>query len=202
MSLEAYAATLPRQARTANEDAFWIRSRSAEGSPPFLAIADGAGAAEGVARRVLRGFERWTVETPAEEIATFAPWSRFVQTTDLGMAGGGREATFAALAFLEDRIVGVVVGDSRIVLWRRDGDLDLVSEGAPKWRLGSGVAQPWPIHLPFERGDVAMLLTDGSWTPLARGRLRSTVARSVVEAFPELPERLLREASRGGRGDP
>jgi serine/threonine protein phosphatase PrpC len=201
MPVEAFAATLPQQGRTTNEDAFLIRGHSVESAaPPFVAIADGAGAAEAAAKRALRDFERLTLSAEAEHFAAFTHWVRWLRSIDAAMTAGP-EATFAAVAVLEERLVGAAVGDSRVYVWRRDGDLQLLTEGVPKHRIGSGCVQPHPLHVPFERGDLLLLLTDGAWAPLSISRLRSIVARSILKPLADLPETILTESSRGGRGD-
>jgi serine/threonine protein phosphatase PrpC len=97
--------------------------------------------------------------------------------------------------------VGAAVGDSRAYLWTRDGDLRILTEDASKRRLGSGQIQPFPIHAPFDRGDILLLLSDGAWTPLSLGRLRETIAAAALGPLAELPEAILREAGRTGVAD-
>lgn len=193
---EAFAATLPQDGRTANEDAFLVH-----GGPPFVvALADGAGQAEQAARRALRQFERLLGTAQDGEIATFPAWARWLRGLDAGMAGGA-QSTLVALAMLGGRVLGAAVGDSRAYLWTRDGELALLTEGAAKQRLGSGAVEPFPIHVPFGRGDTLLLLSDGAWTPLALPRLRSLVASFALGRLAELPEAILREAARAGRAD-
>jgi serine/threonine protein phosphatase PrpC len=202
MPLEAVAATLSQEGRSANEDAFAIRA----GDPPWIAIADGAGNAEQAAKRVLRGFEQMAVEARADPsgaglgLAAWPTWDRGLRALDAGSAGGS-ESTFAGVALVDERLVGAVVGDSRVYVWRRDGALEWVSAGAGKHRLGSGGAQPFPLHLGFERGDLVLLLTDGAWSPMSTSHLQVTIARSALSPLAEVADRILALASRGGRGD-
>ena len=114
---------------------------------------------------------------------------------------GGAQTTLIALAVGEGRVLGAAAGDSRVYLWNRRGEMRIVNEGTAKARLGSGAAAPVPIHLPFERGDTLLLMSDGAWSPLSLARLTSIVAKGALAPLAELPEAILREAGRAGRGD-
>ncbi len=70
MKLECYGATRPQEGRTANEDAFLIVR---EGTA-VAAVCDGAGAAEQVAKRVLRLFELWVREATLGQILAPKTW--------------------------------------------------------------------------------------------------------------------------------
>ena len=196
---EAFGSSLPQEGRPpgGNEDAFWIRP----GEPSVIALADGAGAAQQAARKALRQFEQLVSAASASDIESFPAWSTWLRALDLGMSGGPSQSTFVALAVLGDRLVGAAAGDSRAYLWTREGELRVLTDGASKLRLGSGHIAPFPIHAPFARGDIVLLLTDGAWTPLTLDGLRTCVARVALGPLAELPEAVLREASRRGTGD-
>lgn len=49
--------------------------------------------------------------------------------------------------------------------------------------------------------DGLLLLSDGSWTPFSLSRLQGVVAKVALAPLAELPEAILREASRAGRAD-
>lgn len=199
MAADALAATLPQEGRSTNEDAFLVRP----GPPLVVALADGAGNAEQAARRVLRGLERMVAATTSDELRSFATWAGWFRGLDAALAGGA-ESTLVAVAVLEDRVLGACAGDSRAYLWDSEGELRILAETAgagSKARLGSGRVEPVPIHARFARGEVLILASDGAWTPLPLPRLRDTIARVALGRFAELPEAILREASRSGRGD-
>jgi len=192
----AFAATLRQDGRASNEDAFLIHP----GPPLVVALADGAGNAEQAARQALRLLERMLGAAGEEELRVFATWASWFRSIDAAMSGGA-QTTLVALSVGEGRVLGAAAGDSRVYLWTRQGEMRIVNEGAPKQRLGSGAVAPVPIHLPFERGDTLLLMTDGAWTPLPLARLAGIVARHALAPLAELPEAILKEASRTGRAD-
>jgi serine/threonine protein phosphatase PrpC len=196
---EAFGSSLPQEGRPpgVNEDAFWIRPAE----PTIIALADGAGAAQQAARKALRQFEQLVAAGRPTDIELFPAWSSWLRALDLGMSGGPSQSTFVAVAVLGDRLVGAAAGDSRAYLWTRDGELRLLTDGASKTRLGSRRIVPFPIHSAFGRGDIVLLLTDGAWTPLTMDGLRACVARAALLPLAELPEVVLREASRRGIAD-
>lgn len=195
--VECFIASRPQEGRSANEDAFLV---APQGDPPWLAVCDGAGHALQAGRRVLRFFERLIAEADTEAVALFPTWARWAKTLDSALLGG-TQSTFLAVSVLDGRIVGVCVGDTRAYLWTRDGELRILTEGAAKYRLGSGQAEPFPIHAPLERGDVVLLLTDGAWTPLSLHGLQRLVAGAALGGFADLPARILDAAGRIGRAD-
>jgi serine/threonine protein phosphatase PrpC len=193
---EAFGASLPQHGRSTSEDAFLVHA-----GPPFVvALADGAGPAELVAGRLLRHFAQLIDAADESEVATFAAWSGWLRALDGDMLQGA-QSTLVALAVLDGRILGAAVGDSRACLWTREGELRVLTEGADSRRLGSRAVEPLPIHLPFFRGDILLLLSDGAWAPLPLARLRSTVARFALADLGQLPGAILTEASITGRPD-
>ncbi len=196
-AVACFAASRPQEGRSTNEDAFLLAPRA---DPPWVAICDGAGHAQQAARRVLRLFERLVAEADAQAVAIFPTWARWAKTLDSALLGG-TQSTFLAIAILDRRVVGVCVGDSRAYLWTRNGALRILTDGASKLRLGSGQADPFPIHAPLARGDVVLLLTDGAWTPLSLHGLQRLVAGAALGGFPDLPARILEAAGRNGRAD-
>ena len=194
--LEALAGSLRQDGRTRNEDAFLVR----KGPPLVVALADGAGNAEQAARHALRLLERSLDAASEEDLRSFPNWSGWFRAIDAAMLGGA-QTTLIALAVGEGRVLGAAAGDSRVYLWTRQGELSILNEAAAKFRVGSGSVVPFPIHVPFERGDALLLLSDGAWTPLSLSRLQGIVARVALAPLAELPQVVLREASRSGRAD-
>ena len=192
----AFAATLRQDGRAANEDAFLIHP----GPPLVVALADGAGNAEQAARQALRMLERFVGAAGADELRVFATWAGWFRAIDAAMRGGA-QTTLIALSVGDGRVLGAAAGDSRVCLWNRQGELRILNEGAAKQRLGSGAAAPAPIHVPFARGETLLLMSDGAWTPLPLARLAGIVAKGALSPLAELPEAILREASRTGRAD-
>lgn len=196
MKIECYAASLPQDGRTINEDA-WLLLR---GEPLCAALCDGAGDARRAAKRALQTFEKFYKASKPEELSIFPTWSRWVKTLDSSLLGG-EQSTFLAVAVLEEKIVGTCAGDSRLYKITRDGEITIPTEGASKFRLGSGRAQPFPIHLPISKGDRLLLMSDGAWTPLNLYALKKVVAKSATKHFSELPPSILDEAGKSGRAD-
>ena len=196
MRIECYAASLTQEGRKVNEDA-WILLR---GDPLCAALCDGAGDARRAAKRALQTFEKYYKQAKLEEIAVFPTWSRWVKLLDSSLLGGD-QSTFIAIAVLEGKIVGTCVGDSRLYQVTRDGKISIPSERASKFRLGSGRVQPFPIHLPINRGDLLLLMSDGAWTPLNLYALKKVLTRSATRHFSELSSSILEEAGKAGRAD-
>lgn len=196
MKIECYAASLTQEGRKVNEDA-WLILR---GNPLCAALCDGAGDARRAAKRALQTFEKYFKLATQEEIAIFATWSRWAKLLDSSLLGGD-QSTFIAIAVLEGKIVGTCAGDSRLYKVTRDGQINILSEGASKFRLGSGQVQPFPIHLQVNRGDLFLLMSDGAWTPLNLYALKKVLTRSATRHFSELASSILEEAGKAGRAD-
>ena len=204
MDFEAYGASRPQEGRSGNEDAFSIRREG-----PFLAaVADGAGAAGRVAGRVLRQFEKLVADGGEEALGRFPAWAGWVRSLDSALLGGS-ESTFVAVAALagpasgEGRLVGAWVGDSRAYVVGRDGRVEILTDSSSRFRLGSGRAEPKPIHRALAPGELVLLLTDGAWTPLGSStyRLGRLVMEAALHHLSEVPPAILEEAGRAGRAD-
>lgn len=198
MRVEAYAASLMQDGHRANEDAFVILREG--GTVACAALCDGAGNAQGAARRALRQFELLFKAATPEEIASPAAWHGWTKVLDSTLMGAA-ESTFVAAAPAGDRFVGVCAGDSRVYLRTRAGELHILSDGANKKRLGSGQTAPFPFSAPAARGDMILLMSDGAWTPFSLPRLKEAIARGATLHLSERPSALLELASRTGRYD-
>jgi serine/threonine protein phosphatase PrpC len=196
MPFEMFAGTAAQEGRAVNQDAFGIRV----GPPAVITLADGAGAADRCARAVVRQFDTLLSAAAPDDVRSFPAWSGWLKALDHGI-DGGVQSTFVALALLDDRVVGCAAGDSRAYLWTRDGDLRLLTDGAAKFRLGSGRVEPFPIHAAWTRGDIVLLMSDGAWTPLSLDRLRDTVAQGALRPLAEMPDAVLAQAGRTGVAD-
>jgi len=194
--MEAFAATLPQQGRTQNEDAFLI----GRGERPFAALCDGAGNAERAAKRVLGLFEKLLNEAAPEQISEAETWARWIKLLDSSLLGGS-QSTFVAVAIEGSEVTGACAGDSRAYLVNREGQTKILTDGAAKHRLGSGRAQAFPIRLTLGAGDVLLLLSDGAWTPLSPYLLQKAVASAAARHFSEVPQAVLQAAGRTGRAD-
>lgn len=194
--VECYGATRPQQGRSQNEDAFLIKS----GDRALIALADGAGNAERVAKRVLSLFEKLLGEAVPAEIEDDKTWAKWVRLLDSSLLGGP-QCTFLALALQGSDAIGACVGDSRAYLVDRDGKCRILTDGAAKHRLGSGKAQPFPLRRALAAGDILLLLSDGAWTPLNLYALQKTVVSASLKHFSEVPQVILDAAGRTGRAD-
>jgi serine/threonine protein phosphatase PrpC len=194
--VEAFAASLPQQGRTQNEDAFSI----GRGERPFAALCDGAGNAERAAKRIVTLFEKLLNEAAPENITGPETWAKWVKLLDSSLLGGS-QSTFLAVAIVGNEAIGACAGDSRAYLINREGQTKILTDGAAKYRLGSGQAQAFPIRLTLGAGDVLLLLSDGAWTPLSPYLLQKAVASAAARHFSEVPQAVLQAAGRTGRAD-
>lgn len=195
-SMEIFAGSRPQDGRTSNEDAYLI----GRGEVPYAALCDGSGAAGQVAKRALKVFEGLVAEGSKDALERFATWRNWAHLLDSALLGGA-QSTFLAIAALEDRIMGVCAGDSRLYHLPFEGEAQILTEEAPKFRLGSGKVVPFPIHQGIRPGDVLLLMSDGAWTPLGLPVLRRLRAKASTQHFSEFPAILLDEAGKFGRAD-
>jgi serine/threonine protein phosphatase PrpC len=193
VKVECYGSTRPRDGSTSNEDAFWIWRPSST----VAALCDGAGNAQLCASQVLRMFTQ-QIEGGMLQVDRFPAWSRWLRSTDSAMAGGA-QSTFVGLAVTEGRLLGAYAGDSRAYLVNEHG-CRLLTE-APCKRLGSGDAEPHPIHEPLAAQDTVLLMSDGAWTPLAPIIIHRAVMAARMREFVDLPVTLIDLAGKHGRAD-
>ena len=194
--MEIYASSRPQDGGTINQDAFLI----GRGERPYAALADGSGNAQQVARRALGVFERLIAEAEADQVALFSTWENWVRLLDSALLGGP-QSTFLAMAALEGRVVGACAGDSRLYLLTEEGEVRILTEEAPKARLGSGQVAPLAIHQRVRPGEVLLLMSDGAWTPLSLPKLQALRAKALHRHPSELPALILDEAGKHGRAD-
>ena len=194
--MNIFAATKTQQGKTANEDAFLI-----EHAPvPVAALCDGAGNAQQAAKRVLTLFKKFVGEATNEQLLDHAAWTKWVKLLDSSLLGGN-QSTFVAIAIINGIAVGSCTGDSRAYLLNRDGELRILTDGATKFRLGSGKAEAFPIHQQLSPGETIMLLSDGAWTPLGLYGLKKAVQSTIGRHFSEVPVSILEAAGKSGRLD-
>jgi hypothetical protein len=194
--MEIYAATRPQDGHPGNEDGFAI----GRGGLPYAALCDGSGNAQGVAKRALGIFQKLIGEASPEEVSRFQTWSNWTKLLDSSLLGGP-QSTFLAVAVVGNRLVGSCAGDSRLYRWNLDGQVQILTEDAPKQRLGGGHVDPFPIHAPVEAGEILLLMTDGAWTPLGLPVIQRILGRAGNRHFSELPSALLAEAGKNGCAD-
>ena len=194
--MEIYASSRIQDGGSINQDAFLIGRKDR----PFAALADGSGNAQQVARRVLGVFDRLITEASDEQMALFSTWENWVRLLDSALLGGP-QSTFLAVAALEGRVVGVCAGDSRLYLLPKEGEVCILTEEAPKARLGSGQAAPLAIHQRLIPGDVLLLMSDGAWTPLNLPKIQALRAKAIHSHPSEFPGLILDEAGKHGRAD-
>ena len=169
--------------------------------PPIAAaLCDGAGNAEGSAKKILSLFQKLIRAAAVEDISKFDTWNKWSRLLDTSLSGGN-QSTFVAVASLENGYVGTCIGDSRVYKVTRDGKIVILTEGAAKYRLGSGEIKPLAIHEGFENTKMLMLMSDGAWGPLNLYKLQKLIIKMTFNHLSDLPNAILDEASRYGRGD-
>ena len=196
LRVECFGASRPQQGRTANEDAFLI----GHGERPFALLCDGAGNAQQAAKRVLSLFDKLFKEAAPQQVSEHDTWAGWVKLMDSSLVGG-TQSTFLGVALLDGMAVGASVGDSRAYVVTREGDCRLLTEGASKFRLGSGRAEAFPIRQTMTSGEILLLLSDGAWTPLGPYLLKKAVMTAVSRHLSDVPEAILEAAGRTGRAD-
>ena len=195
-SLEIVAASRPQDGRTINEDAFGV------GRAPFphAVLCDGSGAAGQVAKRAVGLFLTLAAESSPEDLVRFQTWDNWARLLDSSLLGGP-QSTFLAVAAIGESVVGTCVGDSRLYLFPREGEIRILTDDAQKHRLGSGRVCPHPIHQPVAFGDTLLLMSDGAWTPLNLARMNKLRTHFHTRHVSDIPSLILDEAGRSGRAD-
>jgi serine/threonine protein phosphatase PrpC len=194
--IECYAATRPQQGKTANEDAFLV----GHGQIPYAVLCDGAGNAQLAAKRVLALFEKLFNEATPEQVLDPNTWNKWVKLLDSSLLGGN-QSTFVGVAIVDGVALGACAGDSRAYLLTRDGELRILTDGASKFRLGSGNAQAFSIRHSLAPGEFLLLLSDGAWTPLGMYPLKKAIQGALGRHFSEVPQAILDAAGHIGRLD-
>lgn len=194
--IEIYGASKPQDGRRLNEDAFLIL----RGDIPVVVVCDGAGNAEQSASKIIKNFQGLLQKVTREELMVFQNWRKWVSFLDANLMGG-HQSTFTALAVLDDRIVGANIGDNRVYRFDTNGAVKIITQGSGKKRLGSGEAEPFPIHSAINNKEIISVMTDGTWGPLSIQRI-SNLYRQRLSIHPaDLPDKFLQEAGKNGRGD-
>jgi serine/threonine protein phosphatase PrpC len=193
MRVECYGASRPKDGGAPNEDAYWISRQDGR----IAAICDGAGQAQLCGGRTVRLFGE-LVQTGTLELDRFPSWSRWLKSVDASMAGAA-QTTFVGVAAVDGRLVGAYAGDSRAYLVNEHGCRILTEE--PSRRLGSGEAEPHPIHERLAARDVVLLMSDGAWTPLQPAAIHRVVMGLTTRHLSDVPAALLDLAGSRGRAD-
>ena len=198
MRVETYGQSRPQEGRqqTQNQDAYVI----GQGPFPYVALCDGAGNAQGVAKRALSLLQAFLKEATLGEVLREETWIRWTKSLDSALLGGA-ETTLVAAAALGNQVTGVVVGDSRGYVVPLDGPTDLATSSASKARLGSGEAEAVPWRVILRPRDVVVLLSDGAWGPVGTPGVEKAVRSAVLKHFSEVPQALLDSAAKRGRAD-
>jgi len=198
MPVECYGATRPRDGRqpAQNQDAFLIVREPMVSA----AVCDGDGNAQQAARRVTSLVETQLRELTLGQMLGGDPWHDWVRLLDSALFEAA-ESTLVGLSIVGAEARGIAVGDSRVYLFPADGGCVLLTEDAPKARLGSGEAVGLPIRQHLAHRDVLVLLSDGAWTPLSPWRLDRTVRSSALGHFSDVPQLILDLAAEHGRSD-
>jgi serine/threonine protein phosphatase PrpC len=193
VKVETYGASQARDGSRANEDAFWIRRPAGT----VAVVCDGTGNAQGCAQHVVQLFGR-QIESGALDVNRFPAWSSWLRSMDAALLGGS-QTTFVGVTVVGNRLLGAYAGDSRAFLVNEHG-CRLLNE-SPGHRLGSGEAEPRPIHEELRSGDVVLLMSDGAWSPLGLSAIHRVVVCGTLRHFADLPPDVLEAAARKGRAD-
>jgi serine/threonine protein phosphatase PrpC len=182
-----------RDGGSSNEDAHWISRQDGR----VAGLCDGAGNAQLCGGRVVRLFGD-LVKSGTLELDRFPSWSGWLRTVDASMSGGA-QTTFVGVAAVDGRLVGAYAGDSRAYLVNEHGCRILTEE--PCRRLGSGEAEPHPIHARLATRDVVLLMSDGAWTPLQPLAIQRAVMGLTLRHLSDVPSALLALAGARGHAD-
>jgi serine/threonine protein phosphatase PrpC len=193
MRVECYGASRMRDGASANEDAYWVSREDGR----VAALCDGAGHAQLCGARTLRLFAE-QVHSGTLDLDRFPAWTRWVKSIDASLAGGV-QTTFVGVAAIDGRLVGACSGDSRAYLVNEHG-CRILTETASR-RLGSGNADPQPVHERLSARDVVLLMSDGAWTPLSPLIIHRVVMGLTTRHLSDVPPTLLDVAGAKGRAD-
>lgn len=194
--VEIYGLSKPQDGRKTNEDSFLI----IRGETPVVVLCDGAGNAEQAAKKTIKLFHSMLLKATPDDFMSFQKWKTWVNQLDSSLLGG-HQTTFTALVVLENRIVGVNVGDNRVYRFGSDGKVTILTHSASKKRLGSGEIQPFPIHEQMQSKEIISVMSDGAWGPLSIQKVTSLFRQRLKIHQADLPEKFLQEAGRYGRCD-
>lgn len=184
-----YVAGVPQPGHP-NEDAVFVGRLAVA---PLAAVFDGQGNAEGAAKKAVRQLERLYTESGGR-----LDWAKTTRLLDSHLLGANK-STMVALSILEDAVLLCGVGDSRAYLVR-NGQANILTEGASKQKLGSGAVQPLIKRIDVQDRDLILLMTDGAWTRFSLYQLGQTVMKNLL-SLPELPNSILKQAAKGGTCD-
>jgi CheY-like chemotaxis protein len=145
-----YAASVAQPGRP-NEDSFFVGRLV---GAPLAAAFDGQGNAEGAAKKAARQLERLYTESQGR-----LDWMKTARLLDSHLLGANKSTI--VVASLAGKVVSIcAVGDSRAYLVR-DGQANILTEGASKQQLGSGAIQPLIEQFGAQDRDLILLMTDG-----------------------------------------
>lgn len=203
MKVESYAATRPQTGQSQNQDDFWI----SRGAFPTCGIADGSGNALKAARKVLALFSKLHADveksTP-ERLLEPDTWRNWIKLLDSSLLGGGTQSTFCAFTVggiieagkRKDVACGVAVGDSRLFVISKAGDVQIIT--GEKSRLGSGAAQAVTFKVEMESRCLLLLCTDGAYTPMPLSELQKIVVTKAVQHLSAVPIAVIERAAKYG----
>jgi len=193
---EIYGLSKAQEGEKANEDSFIIL----RGQNPIVAVCDGAGNAEQVAKKVLRSFQALIQNAKPEELLVFPSWRKWVKLLDSNLLGGN-QSTFTAIVITDNRIVGANIGDNRVYKFDKNGSVSILTHGSSKKRLGSGEADPYPIYNLMEKNEIVSIMTDGAWSPLSLSKITGLFRKRLSFHPADLTGRFIEEAGKYGRYD-
>jgi serine/threonine protein phosphatase PrpC len=199
MRAECFGQSRPQEGRqqTLNQDAFLIGRQPV----PWMALCDGGGNAQSVAKRALGLLETRMGEATLGQLLRDETWVRWAKGLDSALLGGS-EATLVAVAAVGEQVIGVCAGDSRAYLVPLEGPVRLLTGSASRARLGSGETLPTPFRDSLAPRDVLLLASDGAWSPLGTAGIEAAVRSKVMKAFADMPSAVLEGGGGGFRDGP
>ncbi len=194
---EIHGMTRPSPGCRGNEDCLLFGTHPV----PHAVVCDGAGKADGAARRACQLLQRLLSSASREEAAKPDTWLGWLPILDAHLIGIG-ESTFIGGALIDRLFVGVCVGDSRAYVQRSGSGVELLTKMPNKIRLGTGRARGFDFWCHLEAGDRLFLMTDGAWTPFETPeRMQTLLAPHGGLPLYRLPEAILDDVSCTGHQD-
>lgn len=193
---EIYGLSKAKEGRNASEDAFVIL----RGQSPMIAVCDGEGDAEQVAKKVLRSFQLFIQSAKPGELLVFPNWREWIRLVDSSLLPDN-QCTFTLIIIADNKIIGANVGDNRVYKFDQNGNISILTQGSRKSRLGSGEADPFPIYNIMEKNEIVSLMTDGAWNSLSLPIITGLFRKRLSYHPADLTRMFIEEAGKYGRND-
>lgn len=201
-SVELFGATRGQQ-QNSNQDAFYIGHRPF----PVWVVADGAGNAQLVSRKAVAIFMRLHTEMGESDPTSLIhedTWKRWMKNLDSMLLGGNQTTLCGAnIVRMNNKCyaIGASVGDTRFYLHSANGHLVHVTEGARKYRLGSGVVDPMTFCIELVHGDTLLTCSDGAYGSMPMAELGRIIIANKMRHLSDVPTAIIERAAKHGLAD-